>query len=162
MAVRGAGQQRDDRQKDRDGAAQPDPGDERDLAALEAERQQAQSAGDRPGQQHQRQRQHHRRAQGRHQLPRCHQQPQHQEQHDLAEPGERVDRLIDHLGRAMAEIADHQAGQIDRQEAAGADRLGAAEDGQRPGQRQDRVQPGRQAQPVDGDQQDGAPGSAQD
>ena len=62
---------------------------------------------------------------------RPHQQAEQHEHHDLRQPGHGVEKHDDGIMRARLPVADHQAGEIDREEAGGVHRIGEGEHDQR-------------------------------
>ena len=86
------GQGGNDADIDRHGAAQPDPGRKRRFAPGVAERQQAGEHRDRPRQHDQHDGNEAGRRDVGHQIVRRDQQAEHQEQHDLRQPGEALRR----------------------------------------------------------------------
>ncbi len=124
-------QQRDRRQKDRDSAAQANPGDENLLPPVEAERREAQEHRDRPCQQHQGQGHDHGRTDAAEQPVRRHQKPEQHEHHDLRQPGRGVQKRHHGIMRTRRPIADDDAGEIDREESGRMRDLRRAKDHQR-------------------------------
>ena len=127
------GEPGNDAEIDRHRPAQPHPGGEGCLTQVEPERQQTEEHGHRPSQQDQHGGPDNRtRLIGR-QLFRRHQQAEHQEQHDLREPGHALEEVLDVLVRAMLRRTDDHRGQVGREKAAGADELSQPEDGEATG-----------------------------
>ena len=106
-----------------DRAAQADPGDEQLLAQAEAERREAEEHRGRPRDQHQHQRHRERRQQPLRQPLRPGQQAEQHEHRDLREPGRGVEERHDGVVRAGLAVADHEAGDIDREKARAVQRI---------------------------------------
>ena len=85
------------------------------LAPLEIERRQAQEHRHRPRDQHQDQRYRHRPEQTVGQPVRPGQQAEQHEHHDLRQPGNGIEKYDDRIVRARLLVADHEAGEIDRE-----------------------------------------------
>jgi hypothetical protein len=87
---------------------------------------------------------------------------QHQEHHQLRQPGRRI-LHAEHVGEgADRAIADHQPGQVDREEARAAQQVGEGEHRHRAGHGQQRMQSGRQVQAVQGLRDEHSPERAGD
>ena len=149
LAVGKLAEQWHDGEQDRHRAAQPDPGDEGGLGALEVERQQAQPNRNRAGDEDQEQRQTDCGERDVGKLRRGGEQPQKQEHDDLREPAHTVLEALQCRRRAHVAVARVEAGDIDREEAASADDAGHREDEQRQRDDEDRRQPALHVQPVD-------------
>ncbi len=84
----------------------------------------------------------------RNQVGRRYQQTQHQEQAQLGQPGQPVVHLENHRHHPDMAVADHHAGQVDGQKAAAAHGVGGREHGNAGSRHEQRIQRGRQADPV--------------
>ena len=131
---------RHDCQHDRHRAAQADPAHVSEFVALVAEGRQADEHCERTRDQHQE----HRHGQGfeavLEQMRRCHQQAQHHEHARLRQPCQPVHHPQHVLGGVAASVADHHAGQVNRQKTAAVEQVGGSEHQRAAGQDQQRVQ----------------------
>lgn len=141
MRVRHGAKDRDDGEEDGDRSAQADPGDEQGLLAAEAERPQARRDGDRAGDEDQAERDDRRRHDVGDEIARRHQEPEHEEHDDLADPGEPIVEPPNQLIGAQSLVAGDDAGEVDRQEPAATHDLRAAVNDQRRGDGEHRVEP---------------------
>lgn len=125
LGVGQPGHHREHRQDHRHRTAQADPGNKAALAqGKAAKRQQADKHRQRTGEQDHPQRQQQGRDGDRQQLVRVEQQAKHQEHADLAEPRQAVEGLYDAVPVADRPVAQQQAAQIHRQNAAAVQRGG--------------------------------------
>ena len=162
-----AGVHRDGGQHDRDRAAQPGPGQERLLPPGHPQRQRADEHRGGPGHQHQRRARGYGRDDLRGQPGWGGEQPEHDEQADLGEPGDAFGEAAD--GRAVREpgVAQDKRGHVNGEEAAGAGQRRRPVAGDDERQDRDRVQArGRQRDTAQGqragrsrEQPDRGPGS---
>lgn len=147
--IRQLRQQRDRRQEDADGAAQPDPGNEADLAPAVAERYEAQHGRGRPRDEHQERGDAQRRPHHLDQRVRRGEQAEQQEHHQLREPGRRVLHRRHLAAGAHRAVGDDHPGRVHREIAAAADQVGEREQRHRAGHRQPRMEAGREVVAVE-------------
>ncbi|MNF57263.1 hypothetical protein D3C84_387810 [compost metagenome] len=113
------------------------------------ERQQANYHRQWPGKQNHPQRQCQCRQGDRQQVVGRHQQPQHQEHADLRQPGHAVEHVQNAVAAAHRTVADHQAADVHRQEAAAVQGVGQGKDDQPASDDQNRIQTGGQIDAID-------------
>ncbi|MCY1529032.1 hypothetical protein D9M68_641580 [compost metagenome] len=162
LGVGQPGHQREHRENDRDRPAQADPGDKGLFPAMEgAERRQAHQHRERAGEDDHPQRQ----AQGRNgdgqQVMGRDQQAEHQEHADLRQPGHAVEHVQDAVARTDRPVAQHQAAQVDGEDAAAVQGVGQGEDQQAAADHQQGIEAVGQVDPVDHLQQQPAAGEAE-
>ena len=129
LGIRQAGDDREQGQDNRYRAPQTHPADKAQFPAVEAEGPERQQNRQRANHEDQCKGQNQAAPSQGYQVRRVHQQPQHQEQTQLGQPGQAIVYLQDHGHHAHVAITDHHTTQIDGEKTATANGVGGRKHG---------------------------------